>query len=127
MRQAHKKMSSTSTAATAPPAPTMTLAAAMLAVSEAGRQASDGAGASDVIACTAQFVSFAKLLVDNVQLLCMLATEDADSIAGLAKKLARDPGNLGEPFGSSRPLGSYASRPARMEPRDQYLPTRRSV
>ena len=47
------------------------------------------------VANTRRFVGFAKLFVDNAELLGALAQGGAGSIAGLAKQLGKDPGNLG--------------------------------
>ncbi len=48
-----------------------------------------------VVASARQFVGFAKLFAENTELLGVLAGGGTGSIASLAKRLGRDPGNLG--------------------------------
>ena len=50
--------------------------------------------ASSLVIASEEFAAFAKLYVDNGELLRILANEGADSIASLAAKLGKDAGNV---------------------------------
>lgn len=63
--------------------------------SETGKEATNGLELIvSAIANPKQLAAFAKLFVDNGELLSVLASEGAESSASLARRLSKDPGNV---------------------------------